>query len=106
MFRRAGIVGFCENRLFVSEMLIQVANEGVANRNRVTHRITSYNVCYTKLLRPTAAVCGQFFAHPESRYFSLEKISKDQVEDYAKRKGVSVDLVEQFLPVNINYKGV
>ncbi|PTN08939.1 methionine synthase [Mangrovibacterium marinum] len=55
---------------------------------------------------PTAAVCGQFFAHPESRYFSLEKISKDQVQDYAKRKGVSVDLVEQFLPVNINYKGV
>ena len=55
---------------------------------------------------PTAAVCGQFFAHPESRYFSLEKISKDQVEDYARRKGVSVDLVEQFLPVNLNYKGV
>ncbi|WP_321286592.1 methionine synthase [uncultured Sunxiuqinia sp.] len=55
---------------------------------------------------PTAAVCGQFFAHPESRYFSLEKIGKDQVEDYATRKGVSVDLVEQFLPVNLNYKGV
>ena len=55
---------------------------------------------------PTAAVCGQYFAHPESRYFSLEKISKDQVEDYANRKGVSVDLVEQFLPVNINYKGI
>jgi len=55
---------------------------------------------------PTAAVCGQFFAHPESRYFSLEKISKDQVEDYARRKGVTVELVEQFLPVNINYKGV
>ncbi|SFE53838.1 methionine synthase [Sunxiuqinia elliptica] len=55
---------------------------------------------------PTAAVCGQFFAHPESRYFSLEKISQDQVEDYAQRKGVSVDMVEQFLPVNLNYKGI
>ncbi|MFV0377706.1 MAG: vitamin B12 dependent-methionine synthase activation domain-containing protein, partial [Mangrovibacterium sp.] len=55
---------------------------------------------------PTAAVCGQYFAHPGSRYFSLEKISKDQVEDYARRKGVSVDLVEQFLPVNLNYKGL
>ena len=55
---------------------------------------------------PTAAVCGQFFAHPESRYFSLEKISKDQVEDYANRKKVSTELVEQFLPVNLNYKGV
>lgn len=55
---------------------------------------------------PTAAVCGQYFANPESRYFSLEKIGKDQVEDYARRKGVSVELVEQFLPVNLNYKGV
>jgi 5-methyltetrahydrofolate--homocysteine methyltransferase len=55
---------------------------------------------------PTAAVCGQYFAHPDSRYFSLEKIGKDQVEDYARRKGVSVELVEQFLPVNLNYKGV
>ena len=55
---------------------------------------------------PTAAVCGQYFAHPESRYFSLEKIGKDQVEDYARRKGVSVELVEQFLPVNLNYKGI
>ncbi|WP_372774505.1 methionine synthase [Mangrovibacterium sp.] len=55
---------------------------------------------------PTAAVCGEYFAHPESRYFSLEKISQDQVGDYARRKGVSVDLVEQFLPVNLNYKGI
>jgi 5-methyltetrahydrofolate--homocysteine methyltransferase len=55
---------------------------------------------------PTAAVCGQYFAHPESRYFSLEKIGKDQVEDYARRKGVSVELVEQFLPVNLNYRGI
>ena len=55
---------------------------------------------------PTAAVCGEYFAHPGSRYFSLEKIGKDQVEDYARRKGVSVELVEQFLPVNINYKGL
>ncbi len=55
---------------------------------------------------PTASVCGQYFAHPGSRYFSLEKIGKDQVDDYARRKGVSVELVEQFLPVNLNYKGV
>jgi len=55
---------------------------------------------------PTASVCGQYFAHPESRYFSLEKVGKDQVEDYARRKGISVELVEQFLPVNLNYKGL
>uniref|UniRef100_UPI003216A84D methionine synthase n=1 Tax=uncultured Draconibacterium sp. TaxID=1573823 RepID=UPI003216A84D len=53
---------------------------------------------------PNASVSGQFFVHPESRYFSLEKISKDQVEDYAKRKGATVDFVEKFLPTNLNYK--
>jgi 5-methyltetrahydrofolate--homocysteine methyltransferase len=53
---------------------------------------------------PNASVSGQFFVHPESRYFSLEKISFDQVEDYAKRKGESVEFVEQFMPTNLNYK--
>ncbi len=53
---------------------------------------------------PNASVSGQFFVHPESRYFSLEKIGKDQVADYAKRKGKSVEFVEKFLPTNLNYK--
>ena len=53
---------------------------------------------------PNASVSGEFFVHPESRYFSLEKVGKDQVEDYAKRKGKTVDFVEKFLPTNLNYK--
>ncbi len=53
---------------------------------------------------PNASVSGEFFAHPESRYFSLEKVGKDQIEDYAKRKGEPVDFIEKFLPANINYK--
>jgi 5-methyltetrahydrofolate--homocysteine methyltransferase len=44
--------------------------------------------------------------HPESKYFSLEKVGKDQVEDYARRKGVSVEVIEQFMPSNLNYKGI
>jgi len=55
---------------------------------------------------PTASVSGQFFAHPESKYFSLEKVGSDQVEDYARRKGVSVETVEQFMPSNLNYRGL
>lgn len=58
------------------------------------------------MMRPTASVSGEFFVHPESKYFSLEKIGKDQVEDYARRKGVSVEVIEQFMPSNLNYKGV
>ncbi len=53
---------------------------------------------------PNASVCGQYFAHPESRYFGVEKISRDQVEDYARRKGVEVAFIEKFLPSNLNYK--
>jgi len=53
---------------------------------------------------PNASVSGEFFVHPESRYFSLEKVGKDQVEDYARRKGQTVGFVEKFLPTNLNYK--
>ena len=53
---------------------------------------------------PNASVSGQFFAHPDSRYFSLEKVGKDQVEDYAGRKNVGTDFIEKFLPTNLNYK--
>ena len=53
---------------------------------------------------PNASVSGQFFAHPESRYFSLEKIGRDQVADYARRKGETVEFIEKFLPTNLNYK--
>ncbi|MFV0591871.1 MAG: methionine synthase [Draconibacterium sp.] len=53
---------------------------------------------------PNASVSGEFFVHPESRYFSLEKIGIDQVADYAKRKGKPIDFIEKFLPTNLNYK--
>jgi len=53
---------------------------------------------------PNASVSGEYFAHPESKYFSLDKVGRDQVEDYAKRKGKPVDFIEKFLPSNLNYK--
>lgn len=53
---------------------------------------------------PNASVCGQIFAHPESRYFGVEKVGRDQVEDYARRRGVELAFVEKFLASNLNYK--
>ncbi|MGC9354340.1 MAG: vitamin B12 dependent-methionine synthase activation domain-containing protein, partial [Mariniphaga sp.] len=53
---------------------------------------------------PNASVSGQYFVHPESRYFSLEKVGRDQVADYARRKRKPVEFVEKFLPTNLNYK--
>ena len=54
---------------------------------------------------PTAAVSGFYFAHPESRYYGLGKIDKDQVEDYAERKGWSMDVAERWLGPALSYDG-
>ena len=53
---------------------------------------------------PGSSVSGLYFAHPKSRYFSLGKIGRDQVEDYARRKGMSVAEVERWLGPNLNYE--
>ncbi|MDR2909778.1 MAG: methionine synthase [Bacteroidales bacterium] len=54
-------------------------------------------------MHPSSSVSGYFFAHPESKYFSLGKIGKDQITDYAIRKNLAVDYVERFLQNNLNY---
>ena len=48
-------------------------------------------------MNPPASVCGWYFAHPQSHYFGLGKIGKDQLEDYAKRKGMSIEEAEKWL---------
>ncbi len=53
---------------------------------------------------PMASVSGFLFAHPESRYFGIGKINRDQVEDYARRKGQSVAWVERWLAPVLNYE--
>lgn len=53
---------------------------------------------------PASSVSGFYFGHPESKYFALGKIGKDQVEDYAKRKQMDVQTVEKWLQPNLNYK--
>ncbi len=52
---------------------------------------------------PTAAVSGFYFAHPQSRYFGLGKITKDQVEEYAVRKNMSIEDTERWLSPNLAY---
>ena len=52
---------------------------------------------------PGSSVSGVYFAHPESRYFSVGKIDRDQAADYSRRKGMSVAEVERWLGQNLNY---
>jgi 5-methyltetrahydrofolate--homocysteine methyltransferase len=53
---------------------------------------------------PAAAVSGLYFAHPQARYFSIDRITKDQVEDYARRKGMSLADAERWLAPNLGYE--
>ncbi len=53
---------------------------------------------------PTAAVSGWYFSHPEARYFNIGKIDRDQVEDYARRKGMSLEDMERWLSPNLGYE--
>jgi 5-methyltetrahydrofolate--homocysteine methyltransferase len=57
-------------------------------------------------MTPTAAVSGLFFSHPESHYFGVGRIEKDQVEDYARRKGWELKTAERWLAPILNYDPV
>ncbi len=52
---------------------------------------------------PAASVSALMFSHPESKYFFVGKIGKDQIEDYAKRKQVSIERIESWLASDLNY---
>ena len=54
-------------------------------------------------MSPASSVSGMYYAHPESRYFAVGKINRDQVEDYAERKIMSVSDVERWLGPILGY---
>ncbi len=55
-------------------------------------------------MNPAASVSGWYFSHPQARYFSVNRITKDQVEDYARRMGQDVESVERWLSPNLGYE--
>ena len=64
---------------------------------------TSVDLTESFAMMPAASVSGLYFGHPEARYFAVDKITKDQVEDYAKRKGMTLREVERWLSPNLAY---
>ncbi len=52
---------------------------------------------------PASSVSGLYFQHPQSRYFPVGKIERDQVEEYACRKQLPLEVVERWLAPNLNY---
>jgi 5-methyltetrahydrofolate--homocysteine methyltransferase len=53
---------------------------------------------------PAASVSGLYFAHPQARYFAVDRLAQDQVQDYARRKGRSLREIERWLAPNLGYE--
>jgi 5-methyltetrahydrofolate--homocysteine methyltransferase len=66
-------------------------------------RNTGIELTESFAMYPAASVSGWYFAHPEAKYFQVGKIGRDQAEDYARRKGLSVSTVERWLAANLGY---
>ncbi|MEM6911824.1 MAG: methionine synthase [Verrucomicrobiota bacterium] len=64
---------------------------------------TGVTLTESQAMHPGAAVSGLFFSHPESRYFSISELQKDQVEDYAQRKGQTLEEAERWLGPWLGY---
>lgn len=112
--------GYDTSENFSNEELIREAYKGIrpapgypANPDH-TEKITLWDLLDVKentgitltenlAMYPTASVSGLYFSHPDSCYFGIGKITKEQVEEYAKRKGMSVEKMERWLGANLAY---
>ena len=64
---------------------------------------TGVTLTESMAMYPASSVSGWYFAHPDSKYFGIGKIEKDQVEQYAQRRGMDLKTVEKWLSPNLNY---
>jgi 5-methyltetrahydrofolate--homocysteine methyltransferase len=65
---------------------------------------TGITLTETHAMQPASSVSGYYFAHPDARYFGVGRIGKDQVADYARRKGMSITEAERWLAPNLGYE--
>ena len=65
---------------------------------------TGLNLTESFAMTPAAAVSGWYFAHPDATYFGVGRLGRDQVEDYAARKGMSVSEAERWLAPSLGYE--
>ena len=64
---------------------------------------TSIELTESYAMYPASAVSGWYFSHPESQYFNVGKIDKDQLQDYAKRKGIAEDFAARWLAAHLHH---
>ena len=66
-------------------------------------KLTGISLTESLAMYPASSVSGWYFGHPESKYFGIGKIEKDQIKNYAERRGESLELIEKWLGPNLNY---
>jgi 5-methyltetrahydrofolate--homocysteine methyltransferase len=67
-------------------------------------RSTGITLTENFAMLPAASICGLYFSHPQSRYFAVGKIGRDQVLDYQRRKGLELRAIERWLGPYLNYE--
>jgi len=67
-------------------------------------RKTGIELTETLAMHPGASVAGLYFVHPESKYFQVGRIGADQIKDYARRRGISIENAERKLATHLNYQ--
>ncbi len=67
-------------------------------------RATGIQLTESFAMHPAASVSGLYFAHPESRYFAIDRVTRDQIDDYARRKGMTIAEIERWLAPNLGYE--
>ena len=67
-------------------------------------RATGITLTENFAMLPAASICGLYFSHPDSRYFAVGKIGRDQVLDYQRRKGLELRAIERWLGPYLNYE--
>jgi 5-methyltetrahydrofolate--homocysteine methyltransferase len=117
---RTEIWGYADAETLTNEQLIDEAYQGIrpapgypacpdhtekATLMRLLNAEATVGIELTEsfAMSPAASVSGWFFAHPDASYFAVGTIQRDQVEDYARRKGMDVDDVERWLAPNLAY---
>jgi len=117
---RVELWGFAPSEGFTNDELIKEKYQGIrpapgypacpdhTEKTTLFHLLgdeaqTSILLTESMAMYPTAAVSGWYFSHPESKYFGIGKIGRDQLENYAKRKNMRVEVAERWLSPNLNY---
>ncbi|MCH9014917.1 MAG: hypothetical protein IH877_04430 [Gemmatimonadetes bacterium] len=89
---------------YVVVVPLSVTSRSVPPASKTALKVSLPSVPPTRIeLFPAASVSGWYLAHPDSHYFGLGAIERDQVADYAERKGLQVKEVERWLSTNLAY---